>query len=45
MLTFPAVHSDILRGSPLIILTNVAVGPDIFRGLKMTFCAVDGSSY
>jgi hypothetical protein len=40
MLTFCAVHSDILRGSRLVILTNIGVDPDILRGLKMTFLAV-----
>ena len=42
ILTFSAVHSDIFRGSRLVILTNIAVYPDIFRGLKMTSSAVHG---
>jgi hypothetical protein len=37
MLTFFAVYSDILRGSRLVILTSIAVDPDVLRGLKMTF--------
>ena len=37
MLTFFAVHSDILRGSRLVILTSITVDPDILRGFKMTF--------
>jgi hypothetical protein len=42
ILTFPAVHSDIFRGSRLVILTNIAVYSDIFRGPKVTFFAVHG---
>jgi hypothetical protein len=45
MLTFFAVHSDISRGSQLAILTNIAVDHDVFRGLKMTFFVVHGSSF
>jgi hypothetical protein len=45
MLTFSAVHSDISRGSRLVILTNIAVDPDIFRGSKMTFFAVEVGGY
>ena len=45
MLTFYAVHSDILRGSRLAILTNIAVDSDVFRGLKMTFYVVHDSSF
>jgi hypothetical protein len=37
-------NTDVFRGSRLVILTNIAVDPDIFRGLKMTLFAVHGPS-
>jgi hypothetical protein len=48
MLTFFAVHSDISRGSRLVILTNIAVYPDIIRGSRLvilTNIAVEVGSY